>query len=354
MLDFLVRIFSGLIICSLLLNCSLKEETAPSPNIGNYIPSTDDTTVAINSTDADSNKRTNDGTVIWQQESAEGSLIWTTKDVYLNIGNKKDALFGKSFKRFHSAGVKVATANLKSIEFTRESIFSKNKSGLELQSSAGMAIRSVVGSIVTFEVSYMSILHEYPASTDTWWLSLDLSKSGQIKPFSEVDGQNYECRRMVNLGEVFSEKDLLAAVLENSEIKQTLAAQGRETIPRSLNELLENNGKYKDRPRIEVGDDGNFLTDNSFEHFVFDRIENNKIVVRLMVVSFVAVNNSNIDFIEVSLPIPNKYRNQFSLADNQSHGFLGKDSSKIAKGLESSIDLTTFIPIPKVKYAGQD
>lgn len=241
---------------------------------------------------------------IWSAEVDDNLLIWAKDDVYLIQRGHTKALFAPSFEKLHRNHSQRTKANVRSNQYFVESEFLKGRSGLEFRTDARVDLRSIIGSVATFEIAIVSILEGSPALQDAWWLALDLSKPGGAKPFSADD--DFEGSGNADLTAFYSENEIFGGLMKNERILQGIEKQDRKRKPQTIADLLENEGMYKDNPRIEVGD-GSFLTASAFEHFVFDRVEEGKAVVRLATVDFASTGEPVIRYIEISLPLPENF-----------------------------------------------
>lgn len=338
------KIFQVIIVLLIWLfnGCSLKQETVSSMNSESDLMLNTTNNQIVNNNQSTNEKTSDVEKEIWNIRSRNKLLSWTTKDFYIISNNKKQPVFSPSFKEFHEQGVK----NVRDFLQKNNAKYG-GQSQIKVSSEAYVIVKSIVGSIITFEVSYRSIAEGGTDSVDTWWLTLDLAKSGIIEPFSAIDGENPDCNRIIELSEIFPENQILSALLDNPEVKHTINLQNRKNPIKSLKDLFSNGGKYtgvkyEDTPRLEIGSDGYFLTDYSLEHFVFDRIENDKVIVQLALTR-TETRSYEVQFLEVELPIPTNLKNALRLAESREIGFLGKDSQKIANGNKTTIEFVSNV-----------
>lgn len=272
---------------------------------------------------------------IWSAEISDDLLIWEKDDVYLIGTGHRKALFAPSFERFHRNQSQRTKAIIRSNKSLVESEFLKNRSSLTFQTDAQIEIKSIVGRVATFEVAVMSILEGSPALQGSWWLALDLSKPGGAKPFSVDD--DFEGSGNADLMAFYPESEIFGALMKNERVLQGLEKQERKRKPQTIADLLENEGKYIDNPRIEVGDK-RFLTASAFEHFVFDRVEEGNAVVRLATVDFASAGEPVIRYIEISLPRPEKFASGLrTIYKNQ--------VDKVAKGCHTALSAKSRINV---------
>lgn len=269
--------------------------------------------------------------VIWSQKVGASTVTWAANDLWISANGKKTRPFADSLEEIHEASV----TNVKGMPRTGLS---------RVTDKVFVTIKSAIGSVVTFEVAYVGF--EFTGgvgsspSTNVWWLTLDLEKTGDIRPLVEPDIENARCNRIVNLRELFGEEVLIAALLNNPEIMNSIATQNRSAPPTSLKGLFKYKGIRNDVPRIATSDGNYWVTPYSLEHFVFERVEGNEVIVKIALTTLL---NSEIRFLEIALPIPPDLLQQVRSAANRESGFLGHMSESISGGRRTEVKLETTV-----------
>ena len=332
-----MRLFISLfvtIFILLLMSCAADSPLEPQVAENLRTPQVKETPAPLASPEAERHGSSCDRQ-IWNGTVGGKSLLWTTDDVFLKKGERYVGLFKESAAKMHRAGVAVTLSNLRSIGQRQSS------RGLSVKSSAAVEIISVVDPYVTFQVESLSFLEGYPGLHETWWLTLDMSKTNDPEPFSSPGAQNFDVDGMADLRTLFSSDELFDAISRNPRIVQAFNAEG--DIPYS--ELLKkwlgrgaDTGKIIER--IPVGE-GLSLLEYSFQHFVFDRLEGNSVVIKMALVNLAASDSYTNDFIEISLPLTPDLQSSISSASNGQNGFLVANRENVTKGCVSSIDFST-------------
>lgn len=276
---------------------------------------------------------------IWSGTIGGKSVVWTGDDVFLTSQGLKQTLFRPSAIAMHRVGVETTISNLKYIGGGRG--VRKNPM---FKTSVRVETLSVVDSIVTFEVETLSFLEGYPGSHNTWWLTLDLSKAGKIEPFSADDVQNFDVSGIVDLRTMFAKDDLYNGMIENPKVRAALGGDNGRAYHDILKRWMDRKDDLsKTEEKIPTDEQGLSLIEYTFQHFVFDRIENEKVVVRLALVNLAASDTYSNDYIEIYLPINGVVGSYISSASRGEHGFLAKDRNNVSRGCISTIDLGTMI-----------
>lgn len=278
--------------------------------------------------------------IIWSGTADGKSVVWTADDVFLISKGRKQALFRPSAVLMHRAGVETTLSNLKYIGG-----YKGIKKNPAVKTSVGVEIKSVVNTTVTFEIETLSFLEGHPGLHNTWWLTLDLSKAGnKIEAFAAIDVQNFDVSGMADLRALFPKDDLYNAIVESAKIRAAFDSDTEQKYAKILNQWLDlKEGNPYQGDRIPVGDQGLSLLAYSFKHFVFDRIENEKIAVRIALVNLAASDTYSNEYIEIFLPLEGPLGNQIYSASRNENGFLARDRNKILKGCTTNIEFSTPI-----------
>ena len=271
---------------------------------------------------------------IWTGEISGKRLTWTVQDIWVEKNGRRTGIFLPSFAKLHSRNVNEVRDSLRS-----DSELTKQRRAMKLNTMADVQISSVVGPYVTFEIEYGSGLDGSAASHWVWWLTVDISKDGAIDPFT-LDGiENTRVPTTPRLHDIFPKTAITKALFEDPVIRRELERTGRGNDPAALEFLFD--GNYNEGLRI--GDDGGSLTSYSLEHFVFQSVENDTVNVRLALAEFAVTKTYKVSFLELKLPIPDKYTSAFRSAKDGDRGFLASDREKASKGCRTSLQMTSEI-----------
>lgn len=272
---------------------------------------------------------------LWALDFGDARLIWASNDISVDRNGQNNGFFLPSLTKLHKSDAKEAKNSLVSDSAIPE------KNEVELKTSTDVSIVSVVERFVTFEIEYGSILDGSSASHWVWWLTLNVSKEGNIEPFSADGIENTNVPSSVSLGDIFSKAEILQGLVENPIIRRELTEGGLEMDTGSLEFLFKDDYNA----RLKIGDESKFLTASSLDHFMFQRIENDKVIVRLALTEFAVTKTYGVEYLEVGLRIPPVHASAFQAAEKQNVGFLGIDKEKISRGCSTSLNLSTTIPI---------
>lgn len=192
-------------------------------------------------------------------------------------------------------------------------------------------LSSIVGKVVSFEdESDFSCAGSY-----LHWRygSLDLGKSGdfiypRLVEFDDKEAVKLRASKMIALTDLFSETNLLAALLTNPQISKDISKAMKEnklkSTPTTLSEFSNLFTKYMSG----MFDDYFYLEKDYLTRFVFHHIENDKVAVWISLTPTSHTAQADHEHIEILLPIPDKLRESLLLADSGQQGFLMKDAEK--------------------------
>ena len=244
--------------------------------------------------------------LIWEGTINHFRLKWTTSDVFFKGPNesKKNTIKLSDFARRKSEQ-----------DIARYRSIIENKEGVVLRTVVIAKIKSILGSIVTFEISYVAS-GGTGANVNTQWVAVDFASSSV---FEDLDksltkvlelGDDYVSMKFpVSINMYVSEPVLLASLLENSTIRRFVTDENGNT-PKSLERLFIKGlavgvDNYKDTV---------YLDEDSLSNFVFDRVENDKLIVKLQVYSQ-ASKRYEVFPIEIGLPLEGKIKDYFRSSD---------------------------------------
>ncbi len=212
---------------------------------------------------------------------------------------------------------------------------SPNYKGQTIKVIMQAQIKSILGSIVSFEFSYITV-DRFTPNVNTRWITInfagdsvfeDLNKS--IYKFLELNDYD-EIKLPITLRNYFSDKETLAALLNNSNVNYFITTKVKN-IPNSVNEILSMRS-------MEVGRNNNdklFFEEESLSNFVFDRVTDKQLITRLQVFP----NTSKvyeISSIEIKLPLNEQIIEFLSspntlLSENRPDSFINTQSNIVTE-----------------------
>ncbi len=248
--------------------------------------------------------------IYWQGTSEGFNIRWTDKDIYVEKDGKTQKLFSTYVDYLFSQ----QTPKLKSLKIYCSSRISAN-------------ILSIVGNLMTIEINNMTFCPpEAHPSDEPLWIVVDLNKLENAK-FNKPFGNS------IKLTDIFSDKDVLEAMLENEEIKQAMNEIDTNYKPKTAIELarwFRIKEETWDSDKVSYyGDTANFarkgqLNENSLSDFSFEKVEDDYVFVNL---GLQPVNrSSDLPTLSVKLKIPDKIKHNFESANSKQNGFLSEFS----------------------------
>jgi hypothetical protein len=172
----------------------------------------------------------------------------------------------------------------------------------------------VVGSIISVERNdYVNCPGTAHPSVITWYSVIDAASP----------------RRVVALNELFPERDIFAALMEDAIVKKTLAKAGVPT-PGSLPELIRTLAATE-------GECEYAFTEDMLSHFAFHHLEGDKVAVRIGLSHGVEACRGELTQLGLLLPVPASLASALKAADAGSGGYVMRDLKKIAGDAKSTI-----------------
>lgn len=270
--------------------------------------------------------------LIWKGESGDYQIHWTEKDIYIEKGGKTKKLFTDLAKKHYDINFKYKTDYSEKLQkFIRTKEFNSCLISMNGQ------ITSLAGNFLTLEIEeyYMCGVVQYY----TTWVVFDLDNLDKAG-FEKFNKDGYARAYGIKITDIFDDQKVLAELLKNKEIKESIGAIEKDFQPKSTLELLQwfqdKEEEYRD-PDIKnksfTGEDiffenvnGSSLNKRALTEFNFERIENSKVVVRLGLEPNYKQHGN--DSIEIELEIPEKLKQQFKQANLRKKGFLGSELFK--------------------------
>lgn len=268
-------------------------------------------------------------TVIWSGESSGFFIKWTDQDISVHSTKNPSTLI-LSTKKLAEQDRKAWFESQKQMEEPEDEEFSSEEN---CEFGANHRLFSVVGSIVTFEYSE-SVVCSFGAHPDLQFhlTSFDLAKNGDVT-FSagELDPSN--SGKEVILTDIFPEKEILQALLENKMIKKELQER-KASMPDTLAELQSTLGEPFDN-LFETENCGYGFPKDFLSRFVFYDVEEKNVVLRIALPSSVGACQSYQLMLTIRLNTPEKLNSDLGNAVQKKEGFLMKDLAKFGKAAES-------------------
>ncbi len=307
-----------------ILSCSslseFNTETSKSIDIGKSKPEL--------KAKSDLNKNTE--TEIWTGESGNYKIRWTNKDIYLEKNNKSIKLFTTIAKEYFEKNWKYK------ISYDSGKPVRTNQLNVECPVTLNSRIISIFGNYLTIEIE-SSVYCEKAAhlSDFSQWLVIDLDNFSQPTFINNSDNLEYEIKREVSLLDIYSDKEIMTALLENEEIKWVFKETNLNPKFNATNELIEWFNKMSEDARNRKHDYGwdtfqldkprlGSLTKRSLNDFAFDKIKDDKVLVNLALEP--NYRQGDVSSIQLKLNIPAKFRNT-TLSNSQQRQIFLKNNS---------------------------
>ena len=275
---------------------------------------------------------------IWSDQIGDKVIEWKKDEIFVGPSNNRTAWFMPSFMKLHRAEIKTLKSNLNSLSNVKGL---PSRQPMTIHSEAYVDIASIVGNIVSFEIEYGSYAVGNAATHRIWLVTVDISKKGIFHPFSEEDIENIEMPMNADIRDLFPHSAILSALVANQDFKDGLFRSKQISLEK-VKQIIEHKDQLEDFS-IRIGTAGDVFTLYSFEHFVFDRIEGESVVMRLALVRGGITDNYEIPFIEVKLPIPGNLSEALSSAAKNENGFLRIDQKTISMNCSTMLALETTL-----------
>jgi hypothetical protein len=265
--------------------------------------------------------------LIWSGESGGFPIKWTDQEISVH---NKDRSLVFSTKTLAEQASKEWFKAQREMEDTEDEEFSSEKN---CEFGSNYRLFSVVGSILTFEYSESAVC-SFAAHPDVQvrLTSFDLKKNGEVT-FStgELDLSNRN--NEILLTDVFPEKEILQALLEDKIIKKELQER-KASVPRTLTELQTTLSEPFDN-LFETENCGYVFPKDFLSRFVFFDIDGEKAIMRISLPSGVGACQSSQLMLTIHLNIPAQLKSPLDNASLKKQGFLMKDVVKFDKAAES-------------------
>ncbi len=263
---------------------------------------------------------------IWSGASANFLIRWATDD--LTAAAKSEIVF--SARSFAASGYKQYYQSV-----TERTDLDKDLKPEVDFYNRHFKLLSIVGSLISFEdnLDASSKIYKMPSrevyayrdKIESRFLTIDLAKTGDLnysvedgEPTGEIDST--QTGKAVFLTDLFSEQDILRALLNDAVIKRALSKAKKGKPPMSLSELTS---RLEEQDLI-AGNCVFYLPDDYLTRFAFHHIENNKIAVRLSLQPTIQACRGQKAQLGLLLPIPTALNKSLALADSAKQGFLMK------------------------------
>lgn len=265
---------------------------------------------------------------IWDGQIGEFSVDWSRDDVSF-IPNKSPKLkykLSSIFKKRFDAGFLKVKKEISS------------PSELRWRQSTSLSIKSIVGSIVSVEMihSYGLVNTAHALAYITFDLkTLDEAKLTDLfSGYLDSNENNLYSSASAKLSDYFTEDEIFKALISKLSEKNPKIELDRKTFLSMIN----GNSNKMPEISINIGKNENgidlFLASDSFKSFAFDKIKEQKVVIRMQVYENTG-KPYEFHWLELSLPIPSRLKPQLEKAENFQNGFLLSNSEVKFKGAET-------------------
>ena len=264
--------------------------------------------------------------LIWKGESGDYHIYWTEKDIYVEKDGQSEKLFTGFAKKYYDINFKYETEYSEKLN----KYIKTNKLNDCLISIHG-EITSLVGNYLTLDIEeyYMCGIPQYY----THWVVFDLENLDKIKFVKNTKG-SYATGVGVKITDVFEDKKILAELLKNSEIKESIDVIENDFEPKSTLELLNwfqnKEQKYQkseyDKEPFEFEDIAfenhsySLLNRRALSEFKFQKIEEDLVLVQIALIPWGKRHGNSA--VKIKLNIPKKYKQDFVLAKSKKRGFI--------------------------------
>jgi len=198
----------------------------------------------------------------------------------------------------------------------------KNSGGFGLYYQEDYRVLSLVGPFLSLKYHVYSVgekngigVGAHPAE-ETRYVSIDLRRPELLSKrlFALYEGAHSNQKNMLKLTDIFSEKEVLAALLADKIISEPLL---RANIRVKSTKQLIQELFHGPLPEPLCGE----YDDSLLNAFVFHHLEGGKVAVRISV-SGAGPCRNNLTELGILLPIPALWRSDFNLAQKGKAGFL--------------------------------
>jgi hypothetical protein len=261
--------------------------------------------------------------LIWAGETAGYKIRWTTRDLYVESGIRTERIWSPFVEKGFEDFIATYTSNAK-------------RPGRKIEDCTydrRLTVLSVVGTLVSFEDEYGDYCGGAHPSEDFRFVTVDLSKSGEISyarqvstPMMNIDMA--DPGRIVRLTDYFREEDILHALLADRVIQEAVGSLSVNSSPRNLREFDDLLGKQG----YILGGSGLALSRDFLTRFAFHHLKGDKVAVRLSLSSASTANQSEREQIGLLLSMPERLAAPLHSASTARLGFLMKDAGTIAHG----------------------
>lgn len=314
---------SVVLYCAFILGCLVSSNSTADPVEGVY--TRPQNTEILTPSDIKSD--------IWEGWiSPRRKLVWSPTEINISESDSQVALFGPSLKQLHRSAV----TRVLELEAGKE-----ERTVRQVKTVAIISILSVVGAIATFEIRFAGWVDGGTPNNEAWWLSLDLSKTGSVKPFDPIQIENVDCENAVTLFDVFTEDEIFNALRNSTDVQNWILKHRKGSPPSSIAEMFKNKGEYDGTPRLATDDPNLWLTPYSLERFVFKGLEGDRLFVMIPLTYFAMTRSYEVSYIELSFPIPKKLSQEVREAASLKNGFLFESAEIISKGRVTRFEYST-------------
>lgn len=246
-------------------------------------------------------------TELWRGTVANSEVIWTETDLTIvsKSGNKTGIFASEAQRRFNE------------MHFTSNEACTVRISYTLLSVAAG--ILSFRESLVGFCDGSTSVYK----SESTYARQIRLDGEGDLELQSPADLRSF-----------FAESNIVRGILQNSEFRSTLKANGIGERPFTIAGLMMLQSRIDANG---IADSGQRITEESWRAFSFESLHDDEVRVRLELKSTAGASNNH--SIVISLPVPQRLQSLLKDAQNQFEGVLSDNLHRLVGERTTVIEL---------------
>lgn len=270
-------------------------------------------------------------TEIWKGQVGKFSVNWTSKDISFSPVASPNLTYSLApifENRFNNQFIKIKK------ELPKETLCDNR-----LRDSISLSIKSIVGTVVSVEMIF-SESASITSYGELAYITFDTKNLDNTKlknlfaGYLEKSQNNLYLSASAKLSDYFAENDIFEALVKSFSNDSKETSLDRKTFLSIIND--NSNKPQLVSVKIGIGKKGEdlFLTRDSFRSFVFDKIEDQKIVVRLQVYENTG-KPYEFHWLDIKLPISASLQPQLEKAEKFQNSFLVNSSEKKFKEMET-------------------
>lgn len=268
-----------------------------------------------------------ENTEIWKGQVGKFSVNWAKNDISFSPNSSPKVKYKLSSifeKRFNDDFIEVKKTLPDSTD--------------RLRNSTSLSIKSIVGTIVSIEMTHVyGIIN---TAHELTYISFDLKTLDKAKlknlfvGYLDRSKNNLYLSASAKLSDYFTEDEIFSALINSLSKNSKKIKLDRNTFLSMIN----HNSVKMPKASVNVGanKDGTdlFLTEDSFRSFVFERIEDQKVIVRMQVYENTG-KPYEIHWVEIKLPTSSRLKPQLERAKTFQNSFLSNSAEVKFKDAET-------------------